>query len=213
MPGLVRRRKEEKALFLKDSEVFAQETEMLPLAGTILVNALPSLISKLPEIASVFNNPNVRERNIEAVAKVGQIIVQATGSANEQEAIAKIQSDPEMARSANEALRMNRAEIADMVERVNAMDQGNIKAARDYNTQEQLMINTKWLKLRFIHILSLVFVTFSGLFVTVNWTSLTPELKGAVITLMVIAGWNGVRDYWMGSSDGSQRKTEALTRQ
>jgi hypothetical protein len=72
------------------------------------------------------------------------------------------------------------------------------------------MVSTKWLKLKFIHILSIIFVAFSGTFVSMNWESLTPELKGAVITLMVIAGWNGVRDYWMGSSSGSDKKTEQM---
>ena len=27
---------------------------------------------------------------------------------------------------------------------------------------------------------------------------------------MMLPAWGGVRDYWMGSSDGSSRKTEAI---
>jgi len=46
-----------------------------------------------------------------------------------------------------------------------------------------------------------------------KWADLTAELRGAIITLMVIAGWNGVRDYWMGSSEGSNRKTEMMRRE
>lgn len=185
---------------------------MAPLAIALLTQALPALLNKLPEIASVFKNPDVRERNVEAVAKVGQIIVEATGSTNEQEAIAKIEADPEMAKAANEAIRANRAELSDLVDKVNAMDQANIKAAREYNATEPYMVDTSWIKMKFIHVLSLVFVGFSGVFVSLNWASLTAELKGAVITLMVIAGWTGVKDFWMGSSDGSQRKTESLLR-
>jgi lysozyme len=211
MPGLVKRRKAEKDLFLKDSEVFAQENEMpLPLAGTILVNALPGLIGALPEIANIFKKPDVAERNVEAVTKVGSILMQATGATNMQEAVERVQADPATAKEANEALRMNRADIVDLMDRVNAIDQANIQSARDYNTTEPYMVDVPWLKLKFIHVLSILFVVFSGSFVSVNWSSLSSELKGAVITLMIIAGWNGVRDYWMGSSSGSDKKTEQL---
>jgi hypothetical protein len=61
-------------------------------------------------------------------------------------------------------------------------------------------------------LLSVFFVTFSGWFVTQNWALLTPELRGSVVMLMMIAGWNGVRDYHMGSSSGSDQKTEMLVR-
>ena len=210
LAGLVNRRKQEKALFLSGTnlsvEVFTEEKPVAP----FLVAAIPALINALPEFAKIFNKPDVAERNVEAAVKASEIIMQATGSANVQEAVEKVQADPEVAAAANEALRFNRADLMDAIERINAMDQGNIKAARDYNATEPLMVNAPWLKLKFIHVLSLMFVGFSGAFVTVNWASLTPELKGAVITLMIIAGWNGVRDYWMGSSEGSARKTEML---
>ena len=35
-------------------------------------------------------------------------------------------------------------------------------------------------------------------------------MKGAVITLMLIAGFTGVKEFWLGSSRDSQRKTELL---
>lgn len=182
----------------------------MSLAGSILVQALPGLINALPEIGNIFKKPDVAERNVEAVAKVGQILMQTTGASNMQEAVERVQADPQTASEANEALRMNRADIVDLMERINAMDQGNIKAAREYNSGEPLFVDAPWIKMRFIHLLSLVFVGFAGTFVSLNWASLTPELKGAVITLMIIAGWNGVKDYWMGSSEGSARKTDII---
>lgn len=175
-----------------------------------LAAAVPALISALPEFAKIFQKPDVAERNVEAVVKASEIVMQATGAKNVQEAVEKVQADQEIAETANEALRMNRAELMDAFERLNKIEQGNIQAAREFNSGEGLMVDTQWVKLKFIHILSLLFVTFSGVFVSVNWESLTAELKGAVITLMVIAGWNGVRDYWMGSSSGSDRKTDML---
>lgn len=211
MPGLVKRRGEERSLFLTGTNISVEAfpIEEKPVAP-FLALAIPAFIKALPEFAKIFDKPDVAERNVEAAMKAVDLVVQSTGAINVQDAVEKVQADPEMMATANEALRMNRADLMDAVERVNAMDQGNIKAARDYNTAEPLMINAYGVKLKFIHVLSLLFVGFSGTFVTVHWASLTPELKGAVITLMIIAGWNGVRDYWMGSSEGSARKTDML---
>jgi hypothetical protein len=91
-----------------------------------------------------------------------------------------------------------------------AADDARTASARQHNADEPLMIDMRWLKLKFSHVLSIAFVSFSGWFVTTNWSSLTPELKGAVITLMIIAGWNGVRDYWMGSSRSSAAKDTVI---
>lgn len=183
---------------------------MDPIAATILQTALPKLFGALPDLVSIFKKPDVAARNVEALSKVGDILMASTQAANMQEAVTRVTADPQTAVEANNAIRLSRADIMDIMERMNAMEQGNIKAARDYNTTELYFLETPWVKLKFIHLLSLVFVGFSGTFVSLNWASLTAELKGAVITLMVIAGWNGVRDYWMGSSEGSNRKTELM---
>lgn len=212
--GLVKRRGKERALFLSGTNIpeaalpIQEEKQMAP----FIIPAAIELIKELPNFAKIFQNKDVSERNIEAIVKATDIVVEAVGATNLQDAVEKVKADPAMKEAANEAVKLNAADLLDAFERINAMDQGNIKAARDYNAAEPLMVNTKWVKLKFVHVLSLLFVGFSGAFVTMHWESLTPELKGAVITLMIIAGWNGVRDYWMGSSEGSARKTEMLTR-
>lgn len=187
-----------------------EEPTMDPLSISILTTAIPALWNAIPEIASIFKKPDVAARNVEAVQKVGQILIDSTKSANAQEAITKVQSDKGAAQVANDAIRMSRADIMDMLDRVNDQEQKNIAAARAYNTTEPSFLKFKWIEMRFVHFLSLVFVSFAGVFVTVYWKDLTPELRGAVVTLMMLPAWGGVRDYWMGSSDGSSRKTEAI---
>ena len=192
-------------------EVKPQEKDM-SLAGTIIKGALPKLLGVLPELAATIKNPDVAERNVELVTKVGAVLMSSTGATNEQEAVERVLADPQTADEANTALRMSRADLMDTYERTNAIEQGNIRAAREYNKEEPITINTKWLKLKFIHVLSLLFVIFAGSFVSVNFTLLSSELKGAIITLMIIGGWNGVKDYWMGSSSGSDKKTELMNK-
>jgi hypothetical protein len=38
------------------------------------------------------------------------------------------------------------------------------------------------------------------------------ELKGAVVTIMLIGGWTAVKEFWLGSSAGSQNTAETIGR-
>jgi lysozyme len=203
MPGLVKRRKQEKALFLKDSEVFAQEPEMLPLAGTILVNALPGLIGALPEIANIFKKPDVAERNVEAVTKVGAILMQATGATNMQEAVERVQADPATAKEANEALRMNRADILALIERMAKLDEDSVQAAREFSMADK-PVYKKWL---FVHILSMMFVILGGgAAIFVLSSSDDPTERVMALQTLLIVGFASVAGFWLGSSRSSQMK-------
>lgn len=234
MPGLTRRRQAERALFLQTGGAAsplpgpqpqstpapqatahptrAPEKPMLPLLPFIAA-ALPALIEAAPGLIRIFGDSPQAEKNAKAAEAVAEIAKQATGQTTIEGAVQVIQADPAAAAAFRERCHQSMGELLGLIERVNELEQRNIAAARQYNTDEPLFIDTPWLKLKFIHLLSLVFVSFSGYFVQRYWGDLTPELRGAVITLMIIAGWNGVRDYWMGSSSGSDRKTSEILRQ
>lgn len=200
MPGLIRRRAAEAALFT------SQEKPMAP----FIAAALPLLMQTAPALIRLFSDSPQGEKNAKAAEAVAAIAMQATGEANIEAATKAIEADPEKAAAFREQVHLSMGDLLGMVERVNAMEQGNIKAARAYNESEQMFLDFGWLKIKFVHLLSLLFVGFSGWFIVQNWAALTPELKGAVVSLMMIAGYNGVRDYWMGSSSGSDRKTSEL---
>lgn len=40
----------------------------------------------------------------------------------------------------------------------------------------------------------------------------SPDLKGAVVSLILIGGWTAVKEYWLGSSKGTEKQAEAMTR-
>ena len=175
--------------------------------------ALPALIQSAPSLIRIFGGSPQAEKNAQAAELVANIAKQATGETTVEGAVNAIQNDPDKAAAYREAVHQSMGDLLSMMERVNEMDQKNIAAARAYNTEEPMFLETKWVRLKFIHLLSLLFVSFAGSFVWTHWEGLTSELRGAVITLMVIAGWNGVRDYWMGSSSGSDRKTQMMADQ
>lgn len=172
--------------------------------------ALPALIQAAPSLIRIFGKGERSEQNAQAAEVVADIAKRSTGETTVEGAVNAIQADPEKAAAFREEVHVSMNDLLGAAEKFNAMEQANIAAARTYNSEEPLFLELPFLRLRFIHLLSLVFVAFSGWFVAKYWPDLTPELKGAVITLMVIAGWNGVKDYWMGSSSGSDRKTSEL---
>lgn len=184
----------------------AQEAPVAP----FIAAALPALIEAAPSLIRIFGKGERSEQNAKAAEVVAEIAKKSTGETTVEGAVNAIQADPEKAQAFREEVHISMNDLLAAAEKFNAMEQANIAAARAYNEGEEYFLDFGWLKLKFIHLLSLVFVGFSGWFAMRYWPDLTPELKGAIITLMVIAGWNGVRDYWMGSSSGSDRKTSEL---
>lgn len=162
------------------------------------------------EIGRHTDNPEIAEQVATAAVEAAKA---ATGLSDPIEAVAAAKTDPAvMAKVEQSALDRLSAmapalnQLAELEAKAWAAEEASRDSARQHNADDPLMIDAPWLKLKFIHILSLALVGFSGWFVTENWGGLTPELKGAVITLMIIAGWNGVKDYWMGSSRSSAAK-------
>lgn len=203
--GLVRRRKREKALFLSGTNIpepafpQPQETDMAP----FIAAAIPALVSALPEFAKIFAKDDVSERNVEAVVKASEIIMQATGSTNVQQAVEKIESDPEIKAAANEALRLNRAELMDLLERAWQADEKSVADARDFSRQDRPVAG-RWL---FVHILSLLFVVLGGgaaIFILV--TSQEPTERVMALQTLLIVGFASVAGFWLGSSRSSQVK-------
>lgn len=188
------------------SPTHSKESPMAPFVAA----AIPALIQMAPQLIRIFGDSPQAEKNAKAAEVVAELAKTTTGETTVEGAVTALQASPESAAQFREQVHLSMNELMDIVERTNAMEQKNIAAAREYNANEPLFLDWPCVKMKFIHVLSLLFVSFSGAFVWAKWDALTPELKGAVITLMVIAGWNGVRDYWMGSSSGSDRKTSEI---
>lgn len=199
---------------LKEPNVFLTNDKpkgepMPALSASILINALPALIGKLPEIANIFKNPDVSERNVEAVAKVGEILMSSTKATNMQEAVEMVQADPQTANEANQALRVNRAELMDLVERMAAIEDKRVDSAREFNQGEPLILSTKILKLKFVHIVSLIFILLGGAAAGyVLLTSADPSERVMALQTLLIVGFAGVAQFWIGSSRSSQLKDE-----
>ena len=168
-----------------------------------LVAAIPGLIAALPEFAKIFSKPDVAERNVEAVVKASEIVMQATGASNVQEAVEKVQDNPEVAEAANEALRMNRAELMDALERAWDKDEVSIAAARQFSREDKPVIG-RWL---FVHLLSVLLVLMGGgAAIAVLFTSADQTERAMALQALLLVGFASVVAFWLGSSRSSQMK-------
>lgn len=185
------------------------------LAQSLIGAMAPLATEKLTkELARHTDKPEVAEQVSAAIIETAKAV---TGKADPIDAVAAAKADPAAMQQVQQSALDTLDRLAPLLDKMVQWDQtawaaeeASRTAARQHNDGEQMLIDTPWLKLKFIHLLSLAFVSFSGWFVTSNWKDLTPELRGAVITLMIIAGWNGVRDYWMGSSRSSSAKDAVI---
>lgn len=55
-------------------------------------------------------------------------------------------------------------------------------------------------------------LTFWGQIVTIGGDGFSADLKGAVISAILIGGWTAVKEYWLGSSLGNVKSAESVQR-
>jgi len=179
-----------------------QEAPMAP----FLLAALPAIIDAVPKLGQLFSSGSqTAERNIKAVETVVAVAKEAIGAVNEQELVERLQSDPAAAIAVRDAVHQNWFEISQAQEK-------SIAAAREFavSYSKDKDVRTVWKGFTFPEFLSLIFVLVSAVGAVVVLTDLgavySPEIKGSVITLMLIAGYTGVREFWFGSSPVEQAK-------
>ena len=178
----------------------------------ILAAVLPSLINAAPDLIRAFGNSTnpVVERNAQIAQKVGDAAVAAVGAVNLQDAAEKIQTDPAAAEKWRAAVQENLDSWVGMAVKLAELDEKSKAAAKDFVMQydRSAVIG----KFTFVEFLSLIFVLIAAVGAGyVLWGDFTSEIKGAVITLILIGGFTGVQTFWFGSSMGSMVKNPPKT--
>ena len=165
------------------------------------------LIKELPNFAKIFSKEDVSERNVEAIVKATDIVVNSVGAVNAQEAVEKIKADPEAKTVANEAVKVNAADLIESLERINAIEQGNIASARQYNTADSALIGNwkAWHLLAFLVVIAALFAM--GYVIA---TSKDIAERTMVLQVLLLGGFGVVMSFVFGSSDGSKTKDRLL---
>lgn len=180
------------------------EVKPMPIPA-ILGAVLPALFQAAPDLIRLFGKGEQSQKNAAVAEKVAEVAKDVTGAINEQEAAEKIANDPQAAQAFREAVAMNFDQWLGMTMKFADMDEASRAKAREFATgyaREPVLG-----RLTFIELLSLLMMTIAatgGGYVL--WGNFPAEIKGAVVTMMFLGGWNGVKEFWFGSSYGSRTK-------
>lgn len=209
LPGLVRRRSAERALFLQADvapsttpevgdfptmqPVAAIHVEQKPMAP-IVAALLPSLVSAIPEIAKLFSGDGPKsERNAAIAQKVAETVVQATGAANLQAAVETVQSDPQMRKQATEAVQAMWYELQEIGGGIGAAREFSVKASAEGATFVRMP--AFWISMALLPLLyGTVYAVLTG------EEGFTNELRAAIASSVVTGVLGAVAGFWLGSS-------------
>jgi len=202
LPGLVKRRAAERALFLTPDSAPPQavglmaatdtptkeSTPVLPVLGALL----PTIIGMIPQLTKVFTDgTSVTDRNIVVAQKVGELIVDATQATNLQDAVETMQRDPDALQAATAAVQ---SQMYDLVE----AGGGGIAGARAFAASSDGKF--------FYSPAFWVTVLLMPLLYGTVWLALTSEsgfsneVRAAIASAVVTGILGAVVGFWLGSS-------------
>ena len=205
LPGLVIRRRAERAMFLtpvsttqekpiaapqhKLAEMPVEEKPVLP----VLTALLPTIVGMIPSLAKVFTDgTSVQDRNIAVAQKVGDLLVQATQAPNLQGAVESMQADPSVLEAAKKAVE---TEFYSLIE----AGGGGITGARQYNIE--VSTNAFWRMPAFWISLILMPLLYGTVYlVLTGGQDFSGELRAAIASSVVTGILGGVIGFWLGSS-------------
>ena len=214
LPGLVRRRAAERALFLQagitapapSAPEIGDFPPMQPVAAIhtdkpmapIVAALMPSLISAIPEIAKLFGSGPRTDKTAAIAQKVAETVIAATNAPNLQAAVETVQADPQMRAQATEAVQAIWYELQEIG--------GGISAAREFSAKTAadgasfIRMPAFWISLALLPLLyGTVYAVLTG------GDGFTSELRAAIASSVVTGVLGAVAGFWLGSSFTTSR--------
>lgn len=159
----------------------------------VLAALLPSIVGLIPELAKLFGSGSeVATRNVQAAQRVAEVVVAATSAPNLQGAVEAMEADPAALDAAREAVRREWF----------ALGEKSVADARDFAGRYAQITNVRTVagNFTFLELFTLLIVSLSALMVggLIWFDLLKGELLGAVVTMVVVAGFVDARKFWLG---------------
>ena len=170
-----------------------------------LLAALPALIDAIPKLAQLFQGGvDTAEPKAVAVAQtVAQLVVDATGAKNIQEAVEAIQSDPAMLQSATQAVQ---SEWFTLVE----AGGGGIAGAREADVRVVEKFGGFWRSPSFAALallLPLAYMIVGSVAGLWGYSAWSDDVRAAISTAVVSLIIGGAAGYYWGAATGSRKAT------
>ncbi len=167
--------------------------------------ALPALIQAAPALIRIFGNGEQSEKNAKAAEAVADIAKQVTGEVTVEGAVSAIAADPATAKQFSDAVE------AKWYELVGEAGGGGIAGARKADAAAQAgekpwMSPALWVSLALI---PLVYLVVAAVLFGNGWTN---DIRAMVVSSIISLVLGSVTGFFLGTSYGSQRKTEMLNK-
>lgn len=171
---------------------------MVPIAS-IVTAVLPSIVAAIPKLGELFGSGSeVSNRNLKAAQTVLEVVQQATGSVNAQQAAEKMASDPAAREAAASAVQAAWYTITEAggggIAGARAADQAGQVGGWQWHRSASFLIALPLLGLVYLVVLSVVFPQLGG-----QWPS---ETRTAIATLIAGSVVGGLCGYYFGSMTG-----------
>lgn len=168
----------------------------------------PMIGQLIPQVSKIFGGGERAQQNTALASTVLDTVVKAAGAVNEQEAVQKMQTDPQVAQAVKDAV-LTQPDVAAVLE-----VGGGIAAARQADVAATNAAKPFWYSPAFwisVAMLILPFMLVSdALFVHPDQytENLRTQIVTAVLAVIMVVG-----GYYLGSSAGSAKKDDALMQQ
>lgn len=165
--------------------------------------ALPLLIQAAPALIRLFGSGEQSEKNAKAAEAVADLAKQVTGEATVEGAVNKIQADQASAEQFNSAVQSNWYELT------GESGGGGIAGARKADTAAQAggkpwQSPALWVSAA---LLPLVYLVVAAVLFGAGWTN---DIRAMVVSSIISLVLGSVTGFFLGTSYGSQRKTDML---
>lgn len=168
----------------------------------ILAALLPSLVSAIPRLASIFTPGSpVAERNVKAVTTAFEIAKDALGAANEQEVVQRVQSDPAAAQTVTQAIESRWIELT---EAGGGGIEGARKADAEYSSGRADFLHSPsfWVGLALLPLVYMIVANLIGILGSSTWSDDARSALAGSIVGSIIGGLVG---YYFGQSTSRNR--------
>jgi ParB-like chromosome segregation protein Spo0J len=193
--------------------ITAEEKSMVPavLAKPFIIAAAQAIFEAVPWLMRKLNpDSKTGERNAEIIEAVAPVVVdlakQATGAVNEQALVEQLKTVPDAPELVSKALTDNWFQVSAEAEK-------SVASAREFVMAYQSAKDVRTVvgHFTFIELLALYLVTMSSLGAGfVLYGNFSNDLKATVVTMVIVGGFVGIKEFFFGSSRDSQRKTEFI---
>lgn len=170
----------------------------------ILAAAIPSLIAAAPDLFKLMGDRSKEssEQYAKLATKAAEIAVEATNAVNVQEAVEKLESDPEARTRFQEALKDRWFSLAEVGPGIAAAQQYNLKAAE----------SPFWRQPAFIVSVLLLPLVYYVAAMVLQFGDFSQETKAMVVAAIITGVLGGITGFFLGSSVSSRTKDEILGR-